>query len=102
MGQQVKRRIEMKNRHLAVKIISYVILSAGAVMMVLPFYWMIITAYYRYLVKHSVHEVHGFQLLLVNNLGVNLRHLDALVSEYLAYYIDTCTKGQEHRSRRMS
>ncbi len=45
MGQQVKRRIEMKNRHLAVKIISYVILSAGAVMMVLPFYWMIITAF---------------------------------------------------------
>lgn len=35
----------MKNRHLAVKIISYVILSAGAVMMVLPFYWMIITAF---------------------------------------------------------
>lgn len=35
----------MKNKQLAVKIISYVMLSVGAVMMVLPFYWMIITAF---------------------------------------------------------
>lgn len=35
----------MKNRHLVVKIISYVFLSAGALIMVLPFYWMIITAF---------------------------------------------------------
>lgn len=35
----------MKNRQWAVKFITYVFLSAGAVMMVLPFYWMIITAF---------------------------------------------------------
>lgn len=35
----------MKNRQWAVKFITYIFLSAGAVMMVLPFYWMIITAF---------------------------------------------------------
>lgn len=35
----------MKNRQWAVKVIAYIFLSAGAVMMVLPFYWMIITAF---------------------------------------------------------
>lgn len=35
----------MKNRQWIVKLISYTFLSAGAVLMVLPFYWMIITAF---------------------------------------------------------
>lgn len=35
----------MKKRQWAVKMTAYLFLSAGAVMMVLPFYWMIITAF---------------------------------------------------------
>lgn len=35
----------MKNRQWAAKLVAYAFLSAGALMMVLPFYWMIITAF---------------------------------------------------------
>lgn len=43
-------------------------------------------------VKHIIHKVDGVYTLLVNNLGIHLRHFDVGVSHQFAAGVDVCTQ----------
>lgn len=49
-------------------------------------------------VKHIIHKVDGVYTLLVNNLGIHLRHFDVGVSHQFAAGVDVCTQRKHERS----